>query len=208
MKKFLLLVVSVLLLQTIHAQSFDKSSLVISANYGLDGYTIKEHTVNKVTNSDSNSKGGAAATNFNLGIEYGLFKWLGIGLQFKLDNYIHNDTSVTSAIGFEVGAIVNLHLVRTKHFNLLIGGDFGFSNLTINLPTNNYQIYGNGTWADVHITPRFYFGRFGLNFNLYLPLINYPNLTTNVQSYNEYIASSWNANGFGATVGIQYRILN
>ncbi|MGP8214126.1 MAG: hypothetical protein ACLQQ4_01045 [Bacteroidia bacterium] len=208
MKKLLVLFASVIILQHLNAQSFDKGSLVISANCGLDAYAIKEHNVNKATNTSQDTTGAAASTNFNLGAEYGVLKWLGLGLQFKLDNYIHNDSSVSSAIGFEVGVIVNFHIVRTQHFNLVAGCDFGISNLTINLPENNYQIYGSGTWADFHITPRFYFGRFGLNANIYFPVINYPDLSTNVETFNEYIAASWKASGFGATIGIQYRIIN
>lgn len=211
MKKLLFLLISLIILQQASAQSFQKGSLVVGFNYGIDGYLIKEHDVNKATNKSIDTTGGAAGTNLNLCVEYGLFKWLGVGLQFKLDNYFH-DSTTTSDVGFEIGATVNAHIIRAQHFDLVAGVDLGFSNLTLNYADNgvvsNFQVYGSGSWFDFHLTPRFYFGRFGLNLNLYLPEINYPNLTTNLSSVNESLAASWKGTGFGATIGLQYRILN
>jgi|ERR1700722_19538980 len=208
MKKFLLVLISIVLLQQVNAQSFGKGSIVISANYGLDGYKIQEHNVNKASNGTQDTTTAAASTNFNIGVEYGLFRWLGVGIQGKLDNYFH-DNNISDAIGFELGALINIHLIRANHFDLLVGFNLGFSNLTIDYPINNYQVYGSGGWSDFHITPRIYFGRFGINLNLYFPSISYPNLTTNVDAYNQYVSLSWKtASAFGATFGIQYRIIN
>jgi len=207
MKKILLLAISVVFLQQVNAQSFQRGSIVLGLNYGLDGYKIQEHYINKTTGGSHDTTGGAAATNWNLGAEYGLFNWLGVGIQLKLDNYFH-DTTTSNDIGFEAGLIVNLHVIRAQHFNLVAGFDFGLSNLTINYVTDNNQVYGTGPWFDFHITPRFYFGRFGLNLNLYFPSINYANLTSNVATFNQYIAASWKGNGYGLTGGIQYRIIN
>ena len=207
MKKLILLLVSVILLQQANAQSFQKGSIVIAANYGIDGYRIQEKYTNKSNNISKDTTGGAASTNWNLGAEYGLFNWLGVGLQLKLDNYFH-DTNTTNDIGFEAGVVLNIHIIRAQHFNLVAGFDIGLSTLTINYTQDNIQVYGSGSWVDFHISPRFYFGRFGLNLNLYFPTINYANLTTNVSSFNQYIASSWKGNGDGISFGIQYRIIN
>jgi hypothetical protein len=208
MKKILLLLIAATFLQQTNAQSFERGSLVVSANYGIDGYKINEHNVNKANNGTQDTTTGAASKNFNLGVEYGLFKWLGVGLQGKLDNYYHDD-NISDAIGFEIGVLINAHIIRVNHFDLLVGVNLGFSNLTIDYPINNYQVYGSGGWSDFHITPRIYFGRFGINLNLYFPSISYPNLTTNVDTFNQYVSLSWKtASAFGATFGIQYRILN
>jgi hypothetical protein len=206
MKKLLVLLGSVAIIQQANAQSFQRGSLVISANCGIDANHLVQQQVNKYTNKTIDTTGGAASTNFNIGAEYGVTNWLGLGLQFKLDHYLH-DTNVTSATGFEIGIIANLHIIRAQHFNLVAGIDLGYSNLVINLTTDNYQIYGSGSWGDLHITPRLYFGRFGVNLNLYFPFINYPSLSTNVAEYNEYIDNSWKSSGFGLTAGIQYRII-
>lgn len=215
MKKSFLLLGTALFLQTANAQSFQKSSLVLTANYGLDIYSIEQKTrLYNVSNSTQSQTSTAGSTNYNFEGEFGLFKWLGVGLHFKLDNYITSKDSSgykPTAIGFETGVLVNLHLIRATHFNLLVGGNFGFSTLTYNVDAFNDQVYGDGSWIDLHASARFYFGRFGFNLNFYKAFINYPSLTTNNSSWGlgESVITSWYATGtFGGTIGIQYRILN
>jgi len=69
-------------------------------------------------------------------------------------------------------------------------------------------MYGEGGWTNFHITPRYYFKRFGLNVSLNFPRINYAHMTSNDKTLNTYVYSSWQATGFGFTFGIQYRFLN
>jgi hypothetical protein len=75
----------------ISAQTFQKGSLITSLNFGLDVYSTQySQTINYYgygTNTQS-SNGGAAAVNYNLGAEYGITNWLGLGLQGKFDNYL------------------------------------------------------------------------------------------------------------------------
>lgn len=199
-------------MQAASAQSLQRGSLVLDFNVGGDVYKVAQHNIDKASGYSQDTTTGAASINWNVGIEYGLLNWLGIGLQAKFDSYVHDTGSVSSALGFEIGAIANAHIIRAKHFDLLAGIDIGYSSLTINYKDNglvsNFQVYGSGSWFDFHITPRLYFGRFGINLNFYLPVINYPNLSTNLQQVNESVAASWKGNGFGTTFGLQYRILN
>ena len=146
-----------------------------------------------------------------MGAEFGVANWLGLGLAGQFDEYIHgkNDSSgVSTALAFEIGAIINFHIVRHTHFDLLAGFDLGYSNLTVtsNDGTND-QIYGSGTWFDVHLTTRIYVGRFGFNVTLVFPNMNYPTLTSNVTTYNEYVLSSFKLSGEGLNVGVQYHFL-
>ena len=215
MKKVLLLLAAVILLQQANAQSFQKGSLVISLDWGFDVYTLNEsYSINNKPNSTTTQTDHAASSNFNLGAEYGLLKWLGAGLQFKLDNYFTSVDSTTghkpSARGIEVGVLINGHIVRANHFDLLAGFNFGFSHFTYNYNDGfSDQVYGNGSWRDFHITPRFYFGKFGLNLTLYFPLVNYPSLTSNFSSaLGEDIIATWKANGVGVNLGIHYRFIH
>ncbi len=187
-------------------ESFQSGSLIVSAAWGIDGYSLKQHQVNNYTGKTYDTNTGAASRNFNIGAEYGVTKWLGLGLQFKFDNYYH-DYNIQSALGFELGIIANAHIIRHRHFDLLAGINVGGSNLTITGNYNNDQIYGSGTWFDMHLTARIYIRRFGFSSTIYIPYINYSTLTSNVGAFNQYILESWKANGVGINFGIQYHFL-
>lgn len=198
------------LINPCHAQTFQAGSLIVALNYGIDGYSTQFHDVNNYTGQTQNSTGGAASTNLNLGGEFGVLNWLGLGLQGKFDNYIHgkDSGSVASAYGYEIGAIVNFHIVRHLHFDLLAGLDLGYSNLTVT-SNDGYddQVYGSGSWVDLHFTARVYIGKFGFGATLYFPSINYSNLTSNNAGFNEYVLASFKAHGEGLNFGVQYHFL-
>jgi len=188
------------------AQTFQTGSLIVSAGYGFDIYSVKLHEINNYKGQTKDTTSGAASGNFNLGGEIGVAKWLGLGVQLKFDSYLHN-SNVSQAGGFEGGLIVNAHIVRHLHFDLLAGLDLGGSGITLTSNDGtNTQIYGNGSWADIHFTARIYFGKFGVNATLYFPVINYT-ISSNNSSFNEYIDDSWKANGEGINIGIQYHFL-
>ncbi len=188
------------------AQTFQKGSLIVTANFGIDGYSLHQNQLNTYTGKTLDTTTGAASRNFSLGGEFGVSKWLGLGLQLKFDNYYH-DYTLQSAFGFESGIIVNAHIIRHLHFDLLAGLNIGLSTLTITSIYNNYQIYGTGSWVDLHFTAREYLGKFGFSETIYFPTINYSHLTSNVGVFNEYIAESWKGSGVGLNWGIQYHFL-
>jgi hypothetical protein len=216
MKKIIVLIFSLGILSQASAQSFQTGSLVVSLDWGFDiSNVLQTYSLYNVPNSTTTKTGNAASTNWNLGGEIGLLKWLGVGLQFKLDNYITSKDSSTgntpTAIGFEVGVVGNIHIIRHQHFDLLGGMDFGYSQLTYNANDGfNNQIYGSGTWLDFHAAMRIYLGRFGFNLTVYSPIINYPSLTSNNSGLGlgESLLASWKGTGGGFNLGIQYRILN
>ena len=215
MKKILLLLVVAFSLQQVKAQSFQKGSIVATINYGIDIYSVYQtYSAYNIPNSSSSKTSAAGSRNWNFEAEYGLLKWLGVGIHLKLDNYFTSkDTSTgytPTAIGFEGGVLINAHLIRANHFDLVIGCNLGFSTLTYTADAFNDQIYGDGSWTDLHISPRFYFGRFGINLNFYDPVINYKSLTSNNSNWGlgETVLASWLGKGGGATIGIQYRFIN
>jgi hypothetical protein len=192
--------------QSSSSASFQSGSLIVSMNFGVDGYSLKQSQLNTYTGQTKDTTTGAASSNFSIGGEYGVVKWLGLGLQFKFDNYFHDNT-LQSALGFESGLIINFHIIRHTHFDLLAGFNLGHSSLTITSIYNNYQIYGSGTWGDLHFTAREYIGRFGFSETLYFPDITYNALTSNIGLFNEFIIASWKATGEGFNFGVQYHFL-
>jgi len=198
------------------AQSFQAGSLIAYGSFGLDilhtSYTQTIQYLGANVGKTQTNTGGAATSTPQLGAEFGVTNWLGLGLAGQFDEYIHgkNDTNsgVSSALAFEIGAIINFHIIRHTHFDLLAGFNIGYSNLTItsNNGTND-QIYGSGTWFDVHLTTRIYVGKFGFNITLVFPNMNYPKLTSNVTTYNEYVLSSFKLSGTGFNAGVQYHFL-
>jgi hypothetical protein len=191
---------------TSKAQTFQTGSLIVSAGYGFDIYSVKLHQVNNFSGQSKDTTSGAASGNFTLGGEFGVTKWLGLGLQLKFDSYLHN-SNVSQAVGFEGGLIVNAHIIRHMHFDLLAGLNLGASSLTLTSNDGtNTQIYGSGSWVDIHFTARIYFGKFGLSATLYFPSINYT-ISSNNDLFNQYIDDSWKATGEGLNIGIQYHFL-
>lgn len=200
------------------SQSFYKGALVADATYGFDAYSVQYNTqyiYNGNVVLTQKKTDGAGSKGFSIGAQYGLAKWFGLGLRAKFDNYFTSKDSLTGitpkVTGFEVGLVADFHVVRREHFNLALGLDLGASHLRYqtNDPSANYmEIYGDGSWANLHITPRYYFGRFGLSASLNFPSINYPHMTTSSKTVNTYVYSSWKAVGFGMNFGIQYRFLS
>jgi len=212
MKKIFVLLFSLGILAQASAQSFQKGSLVTSFDWGFDIYNVFEKYTDASNSTSTTKNDHAASTNWNLGAEYGVLKWLGVGLQMKFDHYLDsNKVNAPSATGFEIGIVGNAHIIRHEHFDLLGGMDIGYSHLTWNANDGfNDQVYGDGTWIDFHASMRIYLGRFGFNFTFYSPIINYPSLTSNNTSsgLGQSWLAQWKGTGGGLNLGIHYRILN
>lgn len=211
MKRTIIIFLSFFTIQ-VSGQSFYKGALVTDLNFGFDAYKIRQHSVDKNTNKITDTTNGAAAKNISIGAEYGVHKLIGLGLRVKYDRYVTEKDSASgftpTAGGVEAGLLANFHLVRKEHFNLSVGIDLGYSGFIYNFNDGlNTQIYGNGFWYDFHITPRYYFKKFGLSATLYFPGIRYPNLTSNDEAFNKNTSISWKSSGVGFNLGLQYRFL-
>jgi hypothetical protein len=215
MKKYILLLASLILTGSFaQAQIFDKNTLVIQGGAGLEIFntTYSYETKNTSLPVKSSNTDRAANSNFNIGAEYGLHKLFGIGLNFKRNSFFTSEDTATkstpTAKSFDIAASANFHAVNVKKFDLVIGGEFGYSNL--NYRTNdqsNLILKGNGTYAGIYLNPRIYFGKFGINFKFYAPFINYAKMTTNNEDLNNYVISKWKGTpGFGMSFGLQYAI--
>jgi len=210
MKKTILIAFLSFVTLHVNAQSFYKGALVTDLNVGFDAYRIQQHSVDKNTNKATDTTNGAAAKNISIGAEYGLHKLFGLGLRVKYDSYVTEKDSASgftpTARGMEVGLLANFHLLRKEHFNLSLGIDMGYSGFLYDLNDGrNTQIYGKGLWTNFHITPRYYFGKFGLSAALYFPGLRYPDLTSNDENFNKSTSIAWKARGVGFNLGVQYR---
>ena len=216
MKKLLLLLMSVLTLQFAHAQeeAYYKHALIISLGIGGDAYTITEkYWVNGYPNLSYTATGGAGCATYPFSVEYGLSHLIGLGVEAKVDNYIIKKDTFNNfqptAIGLEYGIMVNFHLIRTHHLDFLLGLNLGGSNFTYTYDKFSDQVYGTGTWADIHVRLRYYFGRLGIYGGVGFPTMNYSLSGNNSSaSLGQNILSTWKASGAAFSIGLQYRLFN
>ncbi|MDI9342317.1 MAG: hypothetical protein QM534_17220 [Sediminibacterium sp.] len=216
MKKQIIALMAVLCVVTKgQSQSMYLGALVIDANAGIEGmsteynYRYKNLSIEK----DTTIKDGAANSNFSFGAEVGLAKWISVGGRAKFNTYFTSEDKVTKtrpdAHSFEVLGTLNLHITHNKHFNLLFGGNMGYSGLTYNSnDVNKTSVEGKGTYADLHLTARVYIRRFGFHVSAYTPFVSYNNMTSNNDVFNSYIVAKWKGQGFGMNIGVQYRFFS
>ncbi len=216
MKKiFILSALSFFLLAKLSAQSFEKGSKVIDLRYEFGIYSTQSH--DKVANT--NSTGSAASKIFNGSFEYGVLNWLGVGVKMQYDSYIaSNDTIyhsppqateiVKPSVGaFDMAAMVNVHLAKKDHFDLAFGANFGASFFHYHLnDAAASQANATGSWIDIHLTPRFYFGNhFGIHLNLGYASFNYPNVIAKSSAQSSINFSTLKGSGANFGIGFQYR---
>jgi hypothetical protein len=192
-------------------KSFSSGSFILGFNAGVNGNTTRENYVINPEASAKTFNGSAPASDLDLTAEYGLLGFLGIGAICRFDQYMEDANEVTQSPAesnaVDIGATANLHFIRWRYLDVFAGYDYGFSHLTYT-SYNGYNTISSasGTWSDVHATGRLYFGRLGLNLNLYIPNLMYSGFTTTNVPPGEYVLNDWKATGYGASVGVQYRL--
>ena len=192
-------------------KSFYSGAFVFGVNYGIDGNVADQHYINPQENRAATLNGTAPASDWSVYGEVGLLNWLGVGLIGRIDNYYSQNNQIThtttTAGASDLGGIVNFHLLRMKHTDLFVGADWGVSQFTYNMNDGvNTTSYGNGNWSDIHATARLYFDKLGFNATLFVPYTSYTNLQTNNPGVGEYVVNYWKSTGYGASVGLQYRL--
>lgn len=193
-------------------KSFYKHAFVINVNMGTDGNVADQHYFSPPENAALTLNNTALASDYSMGAEYGLLDWLGVGAIMRVDNYYMQQNQLTQTIptqgAFNIGATANIHLLRWKHVDFLGGYDFGFSRLTVYANnSNNSSFTSGGHWSDIHITGRIYFGRFGANLTLFSPSMTYRNFKASNMGFGDYALNYWKSTGYGASIGLQYRVL-
>lgn len=196
------------------AQSMQMGTLLVEGRAGLEVYATEYNYKLKNTGfqKDTTINDGAANKNYTLGAEVGLAKWFSVGLYGKYNIYFTQTDDVTKAKpeanSKELFLALNLHLVKSTHYNLYLGTNLGFSSLKYNSnDIANSKLSGTGSYVDLHLGNRFYIKKFGFNLNIHVPSVNYNKMTSNNDLFNQYVISTWKGRGFGMSAGIQYRIL-
>jgi hypothetical protein len=191
---------------SLSAQSFDKGVKVVEAQFELGAYSTTSH--DKINNT-TDDKNGTATKIVNGSFEYGVLPWLGVGTKVQYDIYFSNDsvTPKPTAHSFDWSATGNVHVVRKDHFDLVLGANFGvsFFHYGLNDPLNS-QANGTGSWIDLHLSPRFYFGdHFGINLNFAYANFNYPNVVEKSSAQTSINAFSLKGSGGNFGAGLQFR---
>lgn len=193
-------------------KSFYGGAFVINTNFGVDGNVTSQHIFATPENAAQTLNGTAPSSEYSLGAEYGLFNWLGIGFIGRIDNYFtpsgQTSASTITRGATDIGGTGNIHIIKWKHLDAFAGYDFGVATIMYN---NNSGVTSpsttTGTWSDIHATGRIYFNRFGFNLSLYVPGMSYNNFKAGSTNLGQYTINNWKSTGYGASLGLQYRIL-
>jgi hypothetical protein len=212
MKKLIFVLFFILYAIILSAQSFYKGALVADASVGIEIYDTKYTYKLKNSNLDTTLNDKAGNRNFSIGAEYGVINRLGVGLRFKSNNYFvskDKTSGITPYVSsYDYMLTVNFHPIVNNVFNLVTGINFGGSHLNyVSNDINNNRIYGNGTYFDLHVTPRIYIKSFAFEFNISAPFVSYNNMTSNNPDFNTYVIAKWKGSGYNIGMGIAYRFI-
>lgn len=171
-----------------------------------DGTSIQTARAER-TNTD-----GAVSVIFPLSIEYGFTNWLGIGARVGYSKYLAAADSTNANVrpkvsSFDVDALVNLHFVKSKHFDMPLCIAVGYSNFTYkSLDSLESKAKDGGLNMAISVAPRIYFGEHvGMYFDLGYAAYSYPSMTFsnsiegNVNNTNNH---KFALKGKGATFGL------
>lgn len=147
-------------LGTFAQKSFEKNTNVIAfgADLGLYNYTSKVATNPRSTATASLNK------TLSLHYERGVLNWLGVGAKVGISDYFTETDSITGnkakVQAIDASLLVNAHFVRAKYVDMLGGFNFGYSYMNYSAGDEFISnAKGGGLMYDIHIQPRFYFGK-------------------------------------------------
>ncbi len=199
---------SVVLLTTLNAsaqKSFEKNTNVIAfgADLGLYNYT------SKVATNPRSSESASLNKTLSLHYERGVLNWLGVGAKIGLNDYFTEKDSITgnkaSVKAIDASLLVNAHFVRAKYVDMLGGFNIGYSYMNYSAGDEFISnAKGGGLMYDIHIQPRFYFGKHvGMFINLaYIHYsYNHMDFTNTFTRLDDVV--SLNGGGINFGLGIQ-----
>ena len=208
MKKLLCILLAGMALNSFSQKSFSKGSIVIDLNANLGIYnTVAQDSSDRAEGIKQTDK--AVPYAFALGVEYGVLNFLSVGIKGQTATYLQGSDSTgkprPTVKGNDIVLVVNSHLVRTKRFDLVFGGNFGYSNFKFKANDSKASMAkGGGIAYDLHLTPRLYFSKnFGMFFSLSYAGVGYNKLkfSDNVRKYTETV--SIKASGVNYALGFQ-----
>lgn len=212
MKKIIITIAALTMIYSAKAQkAFEKGNVTVSLGAGLDLYGTKIHQ--NVAGITSDTTDGAGGSHFPLMVEYGVANWLGIGARFNFSNFIEEKDTIKNTKpttrGIDAGLVLNIHLIKSKRFDMPVNLTFGYSYFSIH-SNDSFETLAksNGTGYGIALVPRIYFGdHVGMFFNLGYMGYTYPNIKySNVNDSN--LNTTWNvkqslkANGVNLGIGL------
>lgn len=202
MKTKLCLLFAIVLLQTgLSAQSFRFGTVAADVGlgggfYGISGYS----PVNKTTVSGF----GAVGTLPRINAEFGVARFLGVGISYRRGTYGKSGVDRLRGTDFMVRG--NFHLANKKDaFDLVIGAGYGVSNFKGPQGSGKY-LNAKGGILNIHVTPHLYFGKYvgmfmGFSYNKHL--FNQVEAFDGATLYTEANGATWKMGGvcfeFGVT---------
>lgn len=221
MKKFALLITGILMILNTSAQSFHRRAFVIDFGIGANitkiatsqeynaqiGNGNNKHTIRIKKDTTDNS----AAIVFPLTLEYGLKNWLGLTCRATYTKYFAGKDSLTGikpdVRGIDGGLGLNLHIFKTKRFDMPIGVTLGYSNFqSLSNDTLNSVAKDHGFNYGFSIVPRIYFaGHIGLSINLGYMAYTYPSIlfsNKNDSNINDNNNRVFKLKESGANIGV------
>lgn len=199
---------SLVMLISLHAsaqKSFEKNTNVIGfgADLGLYNYT------SKVATNPRSSESASLNKTLSLHYERGVLNWLGVGAKIGLNDYFTEKDSITgnkaSVKAIDASLLVNAHFVRAKYVDMLGGFNVGYSYMNYSAGDQFISnAKGGGLVYDIHIQPRFYFGKHvGMFINLAYIHYSYNHMDFTNSYTKLYDVVSLNGGGVNFGLGIQ-----
>ena len=204
MKKLFFTLTTFILIQgNINAQSFKFGTIAADAGVGGGLYGIRAYSP---VNNMEHFGIGATGTMPRINAEFGLAKFLGVGVSYRRGTYGKKGTNKLR--GSDVMIRANFHVAnKNKNFDLPIGIGYGLSNFIGDLSSTEY-LKANGGILNVHVSPHFYFGKYigmflslGYNKHLY----NHVEAFDGSKLYTEADGATWKMGGVYFEFGISGR---
>lgn len=223
-KQFSILALSLFFVISAVAQdkAFQKGNFLIRVGGGFAAYKTKTHNEYDAYGWTGSGFGkirvkkdttdGAASLMIPVTLEYGITNWFGAGLRGAYSKYYANADSTNNntkpTVGsFDIGVMMNFHLIKTVHFDMPLTLLVGYSAFTYkaNDPANSMAKDG-GYNIGVGLNPRIYFGdHVGMFFDLNYVSYHYPSMQFSNSSNSDLNATNnqvYKLSGNGANVGL------
>ncbi len=156
MKKIILLLPIMLVLEASFAQSFDKGNRNFDIKLDLAGYggTITDNQALSVENSS------AASVVLTPQMSWGVGKKISIGTSIAYSSYLDSAASSGSNPkfrGLDANFLFDFHFLRRPKTDMMVGLKLGMAGVRYNPDDGSGDIYGSmGRAADIHFMARFY----------------------------------------------------
>jgi hypothetical protein len=226
---FLSLITLHLFSQDADEKAFKKGNFIITLGAGMGGYGTEMHESYLADSAywdgtnlswykvqkDTTRNSGAVSVVIPLTLEYAVTNWLGLGLRGGYSNYLGKDSTVSQdpkVSCIDVDGIVNLHFIKSKHFDMPLCINVGYSIFTYKaMDALESMAKDNGINFGLGLNPRIYFGEhFGMHFDLkyaayVYPSLNFSNSTDSNINDNNQEKFSLKGKGLNFGLGFQYK---